>query len=391
VLALGASCDCSDRRQPPGGAGPGGGASPHPHLSVADERIVGPSAEERLEPRFGRGERLAFAFALRLAVPPVAARLRAETADGKVVLREDGVRVERGTAPNAPSFIPFALPADASQGAYRVVAEIVDGRGARATVETRLHLVSERAAASLPTPRLRDGVRRLTVRDAAGLPRTRYARGERFTVEAEVATPHSGDTAHLTLTGPEGVLLTQDLPLKATPGVAATVRAIVQSPPYGAAGAYRLGVTVRRGAAEVGSADVDLTLEGRALGRPAGLVIEASEVAGATGRRVARVLPPQIPISVRLAGFHVSTKPTGTEVAVAALAVLRTADGRALTRPQVFASRAEVLAHSPTRLELEGTLELRRPPRPGDYVLELTAEDRLAGASATMLRHVTIE
>ncbi len=53
------------------------------------------------------------------------------------------------------------------------------------------------------------------------------------------------------------------------------------------------------------------------------------------------------------------------------------------------ATLRRALRHRPTRLVIEGELPLGAVPS-GDYLLELTVRDELAGRSARTVRHVSL-
>ncbi|HEY3355263.1 MAG TPA: hypothetical protein VGQ83_18565, partial [Polyangia bacterium] len=123
-LLLAAGCG---RGEPRAGTAP---AVPEaPSISLTDVRVLGPNGEERLEPSFGRGERLAVAFTARPAVAPLAAVVRVLRPGGAPLTELPPARVTRGPGRNGPLLVPLALPVDAPGGAYRVEVVVTDARG----------------------------------------------------------------------------------------------------------------------------------------------------------------------------------------------------------------------------------------------------------------------
>ncbi|HEY3355875.1 MAG TPA: hypothetical protein VGQ83_21660, partial [Polyangia bacterium] len=234
-----------------------------------------------------------------------------------------------------------------------------------------------------------------------GRPRTHFARGERPTLDGAIRGAHPGDVVRVTLRGPDGLAAMIERPAEPTPAAAAAALQVeVLMPPFGAAGPYRLGVVLVRGAAAVAAAETPAVLVGRTLPTPARLVIEASVVDGQGGRRVAEVTPPRLALRLRLAGFTATAAPAsapapgggeapGVAVAVSATATLRTADGRPVTPATPIGAIRETFAARPARLELEGGFELRQVPS-GGYLLELTATDEPSGRTATQIRHLAV-
>jgi hypothetical protein len=411
LLLLLAAAGCG--RGGPLAADGGAAALRPPSFGVSDVRILDPDGEERIEPRFGRGERLRLALAPHPVMGPLAAVVRVVRPDGTLLHQEAPQRVLRGEAVNAPWTVGFALPVTAPEGPYRVEATVTDSRGERATARARLDHVSDVAPASAPASAPSSAVaappgagRRgpagaarlatlgaLRLLDAASLPRARFARSEQTTLEVEVGGARPGDTLRLRLSGPEGRFEDREgvVPPGATePGAGVTtVRQPLRVPPYGAPGTYRLEAILIRGAVVLTTRELAVTVAGRPLPAASRLEIEATAVAGLAGRRAVVLEDGRARVRVRLAGYVV--RPAGSEsrVAVTATATLRRSDGRVLSKPLAIGAVDEALPHRPARLDLQGELELPRVPA-GDFLLELEARDTLGGQHATALRHVSI-
>jgi hypothetical protein len=394
------------------GAGPSAPPRPGGGAAVTDVRVLDPDGEERVEPRFGRGERLQLALAPRRMAPPLAAVVRIVRADGTPLGQLEPQRVTRGAATNAPWSVPFALPVTAPSGAYRVDATITDSRGGRAVARARLeHVAADAAAApasapaSPPTPASRPGrgappaggrlptLVGLQLLDAAALPRTRYARSEQPTLEVRVGGARPGDTLRLRLLGPEGRF--EDREGVVPPDVTAvaagvtTVRQPLRIPPYGAPGAYRVEAILSSGGRVAATRELAVTVVGQPLRAVAQLAIEASAVAGQWGRRPAVVEGGRVRVRVRVAGFLVRPAGSGSRVAVTATAVLRRSDGYAVSPALVVGTLDDTLGYRPARVDLAGDLELPRVPS-GDFLLELEARDALGAQQATALRHLSL-
>jgi hypothetical protein len=362
-----------------------------PALDLVDVRLLGPGADERLAPSFGRGEPLALAFTPRPAVPPITAVIRVLRPSGGVVAELPPAPATRqGGGPSATWVVPIALPAAAPAGAYRVEALVTDARGRRAAATERLELVADppgaaSAPAAAPGSATGAGITGLVLRDAAGQPRTHYARGERATLAATVGGTKPGDVVRVELRGAEGLYAATERPAGAPERLELTVLV----PPFGPAGSYRVGAALLRGGAAVATTAVPLVVVGRPLAAPSRLTVEASTVAGTGRRRVAEVRPPAAPLVVRVAGFTVRPAPGGWAVALAGRATLRSPDGQPVAAPAALAPLRETVAYRPLRLELTGELDLRRV-RPGDYLLELEVTDEPTGRHATQLRHLVV-
>ncbi|MBI5479799.1 MAG: hypothetical protein HY906_13125 [Deltaproteobacteria bacterium] len=417
-LVLAGLCGCGrgGPSAPDGDSAPPAPARPASGLSLTDLRVLDPDGEERMEPRFGRGERLQLALAPHPVAPPLAAVVRIVRADGTLLHQQEPQRVTRGAAVNAAWVVPFALPVTAPSGAYRVEATITDVRGQRGTARARLdHVGADEASASAPASaaaapapaasapavarRTRPGAGRpstlagLRLLDAASLPRTRFARSEQPTLEVEVGGARPGDRLRLRLRGPEGRFEDREgvVPPDATaPGAGATiVRQPVRIPPYGAPGAYRLETILSRGDAAVATRELALTVVAQPLAVPSRLVIEASAVAGQGGRRLAVVEGGRVRVRVRVAGYVVRPEGSASRVAVSATAVLRRPDGHAFSPRLAVGKLEEALPHRPARVDLQGELELPRVPA-GDFLLELEVRDTLGAQQASALRHVSL-
>jgi hypothetical protein len=415
LLATSAGCGRGGPLRADAGAPPA--PRPGSGFSVADVRLLDPDGDERLEPRFGRGERLRLALQPRPIAGHLAAVVRVLRPDGTELHREAPQRVTRGEPANAPWVVGFALPVTAPEGPYRVEATITDTRGERATARARLEHVSAAGPASAPAsaaapaaasapaaaPVRAPGRRApaaaapalagLRLLDAASLPRARFARKELATLEVEVRGARPGDTLRLRLGGPEGRFEDREgvvPPDAIAPGAGVTtVRQPLRIPPYGAPGAYRVAAVLTRGDAVVATQELAVTVVGRPIPPASRLEIEASEVAGLGGRRPAVIEGGRARVRVRLAGYAVRPAGSDSRVALSATAVLRLPDGRVLSKPLAIGTLDEALGYRPARVELQGDLELPRVPS-GDFLLELEARDAVGGQRATALRHVSI-
>jgi hypothetical protein len=405
LVAGGTACG---RRGPRPGDRRGAGAAPlllETSLLLGDVHLLGPSGEERLDPTFGRGEHVALALVPRPAITPLWAVIRVMAADSTRRHEVGPIRVERPAALGAPWRVPFALPLETPTGSYRLEVVVTDARGVRATTAVRLDLVSEPATAASATPASEAALRRpglrpppgggprpraaldVVVRDAAGLPRTHYARGEQATLEVAATGARVGDELAVTLRGPEG-LYGHDRAALPDPA-AGPVRVPLLMPPFGSTGSYLVTVSLLRHAAPVASGEVALGVVGRDRPPPTRLTIEASTVGGLAGRRVVALASPEVPLTARLSGYAVRPAGDGFAVDLTLTAALRGLDGHVIVPPTPVARVQQRLPYRPLRLELRGTLELPRVSA-GDYLLSLEAHDGLADQRAAVLRHVTV-